>query len=464
MTVAERGADLTPAERAEAQPFDKELREAGQLTSPTWELELFLSGALVFAMLQLPGVVNQFFAGIEPHVAGASRTVVINLALYAKAIAYTLLLTFSIHLIGRAQWVALMGLQSVYPGGIRWDEMKVGPLAREIYQKRTPAMSRSIATLDNFCSIVFSVGMLFVVLFIFSATMVGVLAGVAWLMAKLVTHGQRTDLWFLGAAAVFVAVPVTASLADRKWGARLAPASWGHRVLTAMLRFSVAINLVRIAGPMMWTLMSNVGRKKAVAALYVGLMVIVMIATADQLMRQGALSVNGYEYYGASLAHGISGGQYENQRPANTPPRTPMIQSDIVRDPYVKLFIPYSPDRHNATIARQCPGIKPLQKQGVQLGVDAPVADSLAIPALACLAKIHAITLDGVPRPDLEFSFYEHPATGLRGILAYIAIDSLASGRHVITVMPAQPAALPTDSAALAKAAWKKPYVIPFWK
>jgi hypothetical protein len=53
---------------------------------------------------------------------------------------------------------------------------------------------------------------------------------------------------------------------------------------------------------------------------------------------------------------------------------------------------------------------------------------------------------------------------GMRGILAYIPVDSLPPGRHVITVMPVPPAKLLTDTPALANAVWKKPYVIPFWK
>lgn len=457
-------AELATAEQAAAQPFDKEMREAGQLTSPTWELELFLSGALVFAMLQLPELVEHFFAGIEPHVAGATRTVVGNLALYAKAIAYTLLLTFTVHLVGRAQWVALMGLQSVFPGGIQWDRMKMGPISRELYQQRTPALSRGIARLDNFCSIIFSAGMLFVLLFIYSAVLVGVMGSLAWLAARLLSHGQHMYSWFFALAVVFVAIPVVGALADKRWGESIDRDSWKYRVLQGMLRLSFAINLVRVAGPMMWTLMSNVGRGKVMAAMYVGLMTIIFISAADRLARKGALSVNSYEYYGASLEHGVSGAQYENQRPANAPPRTPMIQSDIVRDPYVKLFVPYSPQRHNVALARECPGLRPLQAQGVQLGAETAVADSLAVPALRCLARIHAVTLDGAPRPDIDFAFYEHPGTGLRGILAYIPVDSLPRGRHVITVMPAPPAELPTDSAALARAEWRKPYVIPFWK
>ena len=444
-------------------PYDKELKEAGQLTSPTWELELFLSGALVFATLQLPNVVDHFFAGLEPHLAGATRSVVINLSIYAKAIAYTLLITFTVHLIGRAHWVALMGLQSVFPSGIRWDEMKMGPIARKMYEERTPGLGRGIARLDNFCSIIFSVGMLFVILFLFSAVLVGLVGGVSWGLARLFTNGQHVERYFFGLLLVFVVVPVAGSLLDKKLGARLTPGSTGHRIVHGLLRITYAINLTRVAGPMMWTLMSNIGRKKAMIAIYVGLMGIIVLAGVDVLIRRGALGFNSYAFYGTSAGHGVATAHYENQRPSNASARAPMIQSDIVRDPYVRLFIPYSPPRHNASLRRACPGLKPLQTGSLQLGSERPVPDSLAVPVLQCMAKVHDVKLDGASIP-LDLAFYEHTATGLRGVVAYIPIDSLPRGRHVLTVMPSPPERIPTDSAALANALWKQPYVIPFWK
>src|ERR1051326_3908016 len=106
-------------------PYDKEMKEAGQLTSPTWELELFLSGAFVFAMLQLPALIEDLFTRLEPHTTDASAMVLFTGALYAKAIAFTLITMFLVHLVARAHWVALLGLQSVFPKGIRWDELKL---------------------------------------------------------------------------------------------------------------------------------------------------------------------------------------------------------------------------------------------------------------------------------------------------------------------------------------------------
>src|SRR5205823_628872 len=89
-------------------------------------------------------------------------------------------------------------------------------------------------------------------------------------------------------------------------------------------------------------------------------------------------------------------------------------------------------------VARDCPALRPLQQRGVQFGADAPAPDSLAIPVLRCLAAIHGVAINGVSRSDLEFNFYEHPATGIKGIIAYIPTDSLPRGRNVITVNPAR--------------------------
>jgi hypothetical protein len=342
--------------------------------------------------------------------------------------------------------------------------MKMGPIARDFYEARTPSLGRAIAKLDNFCSIIFSVGMLFVVLFLYSAALVGGVGGVAWLLARAFTRGQHVEWFFFGVIVWFVIIPVTASLLDKRLGARLVPGSRGHGIVRGLLRLSYTMNVARVVGPMMWTVMSNVGRSKTVVAMYVGLMGIIFLSAADILVRRGALGLNNYEYFGQSPAHGVSSAYYENQRPENASSRAPMIQSDIIRDPYVRLFIPYSPSRHNAWLARSCPGLKPLQTGSLQFGADKPVPDSLAVPALQCLAKVHDVKMDDAAISGLDFAFSEHQATGLRGIVAYIAIDSLARGRHLLTVMPAPPAELPKDSAALANAAWQRPYVIPFWK
>jgi hypothetical protein len=216
-------------------------------------------------------------------------------------------------------------------------------------------------------------------------------------------------------------------------------------------------------GPMMWTLASNLGRKKSMAFLYVALIGLVLVAVADRLAQSDRLSINSYDYFGASREHAVNNRFYESQRaPGKSYARAPSIQSDIIKDPYVKLFIPYSPRRDNPAIAATCPTLKPIADRGLQVGADIPLPDSITVPVLSCIARIHAVSLDNVPRPDVEFSFYEHPATAVKGVIAYISADTLAQGRHVIGVLPTPPTPMPKDSAA--REDWKRPTLIPFWK
>src|SRR6185369_11149655 len=301
-----------------------------------------------------------------------------SVAPYCIAIEFTLIATFMIHLIARADWVALLGVHSVFPKGIRWNEMKVGPIAKDLYRSKIPDLGRAIAKLDNFCSVVFSAGLLIVIVFVYSTLLGGTVSGLAYLIAHTVNHGRGMKEFFFALMFLFVLIPVTSGLIDKKYGERMSPDSRGYRVVRGMLRFAFAVNLTRVLGPMMWTLMSNVGRKRSMAFLYLAIVGLIVLVAIDRLMQADRLSINSYDFFGASRDHGMRYQYYENQREeGESYSRTPSIQSDIIRDPYVKLFIPFSPPRHNAAVARTCPTLKPLQDRGVSLGADPFLDDSL---------------------------------------------------------------------------------------
>ena len=47
-----------------------------------------------------------------------------------------LAMTFALHLLLRAHWIALVGLHSIYPDGVRWDRLRMGPIQRELERRR----------------------------------------------------------------------------------------------------------------------------------------------------------------------------------------------------------------------------------------------------------------------------------------------------------------------------------------
>ena len=84
-------------------------------TTPTWEVELLISGVAVFAMLQLPGLLDDAIFAWRPRFSQEWSSVVFLLYVYSKGAAVLLAGTFVVHLLLRARWIALVGLHSIHP-------------------------------------------------------------------------------------------------------------------------------------------------------------------------------------------------------------------------------------------------------------------------------------------------------------------------------------------------------------
>ena len=442
----------------DAGPSDAELAASGVPdTSPTWELELLISGAVLFALFQIPPLLNGFFARVEPHATSTALSVLLFVQLYVRAIVYALMASFVVHLVARAYWVGLVGLHSVFPKGVRWENFKSGPVGLEVYKERLVSLPAIISRTDNFCSVIFSFAFLLVLLFAFTVCLTSIYSVIAYGIAYLFLGGKNTDAIFLVLALLTALVPAATTFVDRRFGQRLGPR--GRGIVKRLVILAYRGTAQGVISPIFVPLLTNVGRRKMVAIFYVSLFSILTFVIAERFARNDQLSFNSYDYFGPSSRFGVDYRFYENQRdPGDIYARTPSIQSDIVTGSYVKLFIPYYPRRYNPALAKSCPALHPLQTRGLQIGADTPVPDSAAIPVLECLGRIHGVTVDGAPRPDLEYRFYEHPVTGIKGVITYIPADSLTRGQHVITVqqVPAADASPKTPA--------PKPWVIPFWR
>lgn len=84
-------------------------RASAAPTARTWEVELLISGVAVFAMLQLPGWLDDGMFALSPRLNDDWQIVVKLSYFYAKSAAVVLAVTFALHLLLRAQWIALVG-------------------------------------------------------------------------------------------------------------------------------------------------------------------------------------------------------------------------------------------------------------------------------------------------------------------------------------------------------------------
>src|SRR5690606_12173259 len=96
---------------------------------------------------------------------------------------------------------------------------------------------------------------------------------------------------------------------------------------------------------------------------------------------------------------------------------------------WLRLFIPYFPQRHEPILHRECP-------QALASPADDAAAEIRAAQwrsRLDCLARLHPVAIDGVP-VTVPFDAAEDPRMDQRGMLAMIPVADLARGRHELTV------------------------------
>ncbi|HWK89610.1 MAG TPA: hypothetical protein VNP72_06425, partial [Longimicrobium sp.] len=227
-----------------------------------WELELLISGAVVFSLMQLPGMADRAFDRTVPHFAGTALLAVFSLYMYGKLVLYTLIASFVLHLVMRAYWVGLIGLDRVFPAGVKWDNATYGPVMREVYRKRMVGVQARIDSADRFCSVLFSFAFTIVLLFIFSTVALGAAAGIAFGVSRLFLDGKHASRIFWTLMAVAGLIPVLTWLADRSVGARLAPGGRAHRELSRMATVSYYLNAMPLYGTVAMVLFSNF-RKRA---------------------------------------------------------------------------------------------------------------------------------------------------------------------------------------------------------
>ncbi|MBV9880211.1 MAG: hypothetical protein JO180_06920 [Gemmatirosa sp.] len=436
------------------------------VVSAAWELELVIAGGVTFALFQLPSSIDALRTWLDPRISGSATLAMTVSYVYAKLTVYVLLGAFLLNLTARAYWVGLVGLHSVFPRGVDWDRMSFGPAAIETYRTRLVSLPAVIGRVDNFASVIFSFAFLIVVVCIFSLVGGFIAGGIAWGINALL-FGGRHGLAVFETLCFGFALPLAAvGVVDKRYGARWAPESAAGRRLRRATRIAARFNGTALFGPIFFTLFTNLRKGVMMTLFYVIFIGGAVAAMVELLVRMGAVSTGTPRYVpDDDDVRGMNASFYESQRTPDASTTVPTIQSDIVDGPYVRLFIPYIAERHDPALAATCPAAAPLRPGHLHItrvGASAPAQRAqrgrLADATLACLARLHAIALDGTARPDVALRFSTHPVTGRRGMVGYIPTSALVAGPHVIRVMPPPRAPDSRTTTPLV------PYEITFWK
>lgn len=426
---------------------EADARPHANRTTPTWEVELLISGVAVFAMLQLPGLLDDCMLALEPRVGAEWRQALILSYIYAKSAAVVMAATFVLHLLMRALWIALVGVDSVYPQGVRTDRMNMGPIQSGLMQGQDLSMKAAIERADNRASVVFALGVLVALMFagicaIFPGTVVLII------LANLAMGWSLDPLLVFMALFGFVLVPfVIAVSVDRSIGKRLRPGTTAYRLTQGALQLFTRMGMGPSNNLMMSVLASNGGMKRMQAVIFGIMMLAILGVGASYVAIRKPELFGSYGLFPRSTALQLDSAHYEDLRDPLQDGVFPYVQSRVIRGPYLVLTVPYDTLRSEPAMRRcTAPGKEHKEQRAEAL--------------LGCLAKLHAVSLDGLALADLHYEIASDSRGDRPALLAMIDIRTLAPGRHELQV--ARPARMD-----------KKPdkdepdpgfYRIPFWR
>ena len=443
MTNKETGeSPLGPASEQVAPPDTALPNLLKELLGKSWNLELLISGAAIVFAGFLPDWVERSYYLQQQYVAldGGGPFATLPLLAYAffKVVAWLLIASFVVHLVMRAFWVGLIGLQAAYPEGIRYDHIpNVAPATRRFQEEKLGRLDDFILRLDRLCSQVLALA--------FLIALMGVAIGLAYNMVFWTMQAVQVFLpekwlmilWNL-VAFVFLAGAVTiiwfnfkmkkGGDLNEKYGLRMARLGWGFNTMAIPL----------LARPIMYlslVFLSNVPPRRYYWTL-AGLGVVVMVSVftiltqkIGEIKQRNLLEIRGW-YSAGDPARLLQSDAYDNLRSPSSGHIPPLsIQADVVEGPFLRVFVAY-PKTLDAAIGRYC--TEPALPDSIGKRERVRLVDSLS---LACLSSFFQLSINDSLYREPGWVFHEKDGlVSAKGLLAYLPTASFLLGKNVVEI------------------------------
>jgi hypothetical protein len=392
------------------------------LHTKTYDIELLISGALVFGLWSAPGEMDRLFDHWGPRLDGIASAALTYLYLYGQMIVYSMLATFVTHLLLRGYWIALLGLESVWSEGWQWDRLNIGPFSKAHVERRVTSLSAAINRADDRASVIFAAGAMLVTVSLYSL-MIVVIAIAVGLLLSTVTGIPGPTAFFYVVAAAFVPMTII-PLLDKKLGRRIDRDSTTGRAISRLIDLFLLLSPLRWTAPMQFVFQSRIGERKVSIAMGVAAGVLGTALVVGMLFRNGQLRIDGWHYFNPQPSAASVLPRYYRDSGVPRDGRWPTIDSDVINAPLIRLYLPYRPRRHNPMIASACPDLAAAIAQGT-------TTDNAA--AAGCVGNLYKVWLDD-STVTTTYTFTRDAASDFVGVLAYLPTAGLQPGSHQLTI------------------------------
>jgi len=400
-----------------------------KLQEESWQLELLISGFAIFGL----------FTAIEPIYDGMRE--VQNNRLLHVAIIYTigfiscaiLLFNLMLHVLLRGLWIGALGLRYV-SGDIDYEVLNYSPKFTKYLKKKVGSFDRYIGTLENYCSIIFAIS--FLLIFYVLAITFTIITIV--LIANYVLDSDTLPGWVskgigipvmvfivLGMIITFLDFITLGWLKKKKWISKIYfPIYWVFSFITLSFLYRALV----------YNFLDNkFGRR--LSLVLVPFYILIFVMTSFYYKSSNYINNN---IESSSII--ANSGSYEDLLIENkTFTNDVIIQSKVITEPFVKVFMPYSEtieDRvfyYNSTLKPD----EDVRGLNTDIVINSNFSreikmDSLRKEYLKTLNSIYIIKIDSITYGN-KFIFGQNLKNEI-GFETYIGAKKLGEGKHLLKV------------------------------
>ncbi|MBO0949023.1 hypothetical protein [Fibrella forsythiae] len=441
---------MTPALEPDEQ---EKLRE---LTAQSWNLELAISGVAMFAILQLPDLLDSAYGYLQHNfllnTEGIPQVLISLSYSLIRATFYVLFVAFLANFVMRAFWVGLVGLLAVYPSGIHYDRIPFStPFAQQRMAEELGPLDRYILWLDKRCNIVFALAFQFV-FFLFIIFIFYLLSLVAYMLIQPNVSAQVWQGVKIGAGVLVICFYIALIVLSLKKVREHPAGEKMHYRLTKSFQL-LFLGIHRPSSYITNTFYSHIPKQRftrtfAIFMTVFGVVFFVEYAVDQSRGNRRSSFLNSRHLYSARVdSLFVDPDAYDNQRPEGALIDVASIQADVIREPYIRLFIAY-PKALDTLLTRVAP--KPVWPDSLSRQ---EVRRQYASWSNQQINKLVRLTVNDSVFTQPELLFAQAGTMQQRGWQTVLVPGNLIKGRNLLRVgiqRPGQPA--PDDIIA-----------IPFW-
>ena len=399
-----------------------------KLQEESWQLELLISGFAIFGLI----TVFPFIKDSVNEAENSQQIYKFVISLVALLSCSILIFNLLLHVLLRGLWIGALGLRYV-SGDIDYDSLNYSQKFTKYLKKRVGSFDKYIGTLENYCSVIFAISFLliFYVLAI-TFTMLTIT-----LIATQLLDNDGLPNWLSKGVGIslilFIVFGMFFTLIDFVTLGFLKKKKWLSKIYFPVYWVFSFITLSFLYRPLVYNFLDNKFGKRLSFAL-VPFYILIALGTS--------LNYNVSNYLGADMTSNdfvANNNNYEDLlNESNGFIDNVSIQSKVISDNYVKIFVLYSENIENRIFDFN-PLLKPKEdsrglKTGINFGNNVKISerDSLRRVYLKTFNDIYSVKIDTI-KYETDF-ILAHSKNDKLGFETYISTKTLIEGKHLLKV------------------------------